>query len=414
MSRASKLARELARLELQCLGDLTRQNDDVLGDLDHISTLDEDGPGGAFNKSMRIKRTIDDLGATVQTAPAWTALAALLRSEYRLWKLNVDTPISANPFLSHWIDAILLLHVDTQGYQPSPTDDDDAEFGKGALSYRDIAAARLEMIKEMLKYGGDALGTATPRMLYKTRFPPKAIDIRPFVRMLEEGGIYDQGTAPVPPPGLTVPSKLADMDPGSPDASPVGSPGAPNLDFLDLTDSKLAPPPLPLRWKETILLNLDTNPSLAVHQLTHLPLTIATLDFLTTLITDLKLATHGIDPKSVVLSFVQHALRIVEYARQPPTPASEPPPQTDIGVNTYFGYGRDAQMWAVRVLLLFVKNLIQKGLVDVYPNKEYTLYYDIQEICTQYIWMGDVREFKAWIDQGRDFYRFPNADSDLP
>lgn len=54
----------------------------------------------------------------------------------------------------------------------------------------------------------------------------------------------------------------------------------------------------------------------------------------------------------------------------------------------------------MRVLLLFVKNLIQKGFVDVYPDKEYTLYYDIQEICTQYIWMGDVREFKAWLDEG--------------
>lgn len=399
MSGPSKLARELANLELQCLSDLSRQNDQVLQEVDHISTLNEDGPGGAFNKSMRIKGAIDDLEVKVQTEPSWTGLAALLRSEYRLWKLNVDTPIPANPFLSHWIDAILLLHVNTQGYQPTSNVDED--FGKGTLVYRDIAAARLEMIKEMLKYGGEALGTATPRMLYKTRFPPKAIDIRPFIRMLEDSGIYDKGTAPVPPPDLTVPSKVADMDPGSPDASPAGSPSAFNLDYLDLIDHKSASLPLGLRWKELISLNLESNPNLAVHQLTHLPLTITTLDFLTTLITDRKLATHGIDAKSVVHIFVQHALRIIEYARQPPGPTSEPPPQIDIGVNTYFGYGRDAQMWAVRVLLLFVKNLIQKGLVDVYPNKEYTLYYDIQEICTQYIWMGDVRGFKAWLDDGR-------------
>lgn len=400
MSLPPKLARELASLEFQCLSDLSRQNDEVLRELDHVSTLNEDGPGGAFNKSMRIKRAIDDLEAKVQTEPSWTALAALLRSEYRLWKLNVDTPIHANPFLSHWIDAILLLHVDTRGHQSNPSD--DSFFANGPLTYRDIAAARLEMIKEMLKYGGEALGTATPRMLYKTRFPPKAIDIRPFIRMLEEGGVYDKGTAPVPPPDLTVPSKVADMEPGSPDASPVGSQSTPSLNFLDSTDDKSAPAPLGLKWKETILYNLETetNLDLAVHQLTHLPLTITTLDFLTTLITDQKLAPHRIDSKSVVLSFVQHALRIIEYARQPPDPASEPPPQIDIGINTHFGYGRDAQMWAVRVLLLFVKNLIQKGFVDVYPDKEYTLYYDIQEICTQYIWMGDVREFKAWLDEG--------------
>ncbi|KAF3038950.1 hypothetical protein E8E11_006698 [Didymella keratinophila] len=352
MSAPSKLARELALLEFQCLSDLSRQNDDILRELDHISTLNEDGPGGAFNKSMRIKGTIDDLEAKVQTEPSWTALAALLRSEYRLWKLNVDTPIHANPFLSHWIDAILLLHVDSRGYQPNLSDD-DSFFANGPLTYLDIAAARLEMIKEMLKYGGEALGTATPRMLYKTRFPPKAIDIRPFLRMLEEGGIYDKGTAPVPPPDLTVSSKVADMEPGSPDASPVGSQSTPSLEFLDSTDDKSAPASLGLKWKETISYNLETetNLDLAVHQLTHLPLTITTLDFLTTLITDQKLAQYGIDPKPVVLSFVQHALRIIESARQPPDPASEPPPQTDIGINTYFGYGRDAQISAQTCLL---------------------------------------------------------------
>ena len=395
-----KLARELASLEFQCLSDLSRQNDEVLRELDHISTLNEDGPGGAFNKSMRIKGAIDDLEIKVRTEPSWAALAALLRSEYRLWNLNVDTPIHANPFLSHWIDAILLLHVDTQGYQPNLSDD-DSFFANGPLNYRDIAATRLEMIKEMLKYGGEALSTATPRMLYKTRFPPKAIDIRPFIRMLEEGGIYDEGTAPVPPPDLTVPSKVADMDPGSPDASPVGSQSKP----IDLTDDKPAQASLGLKWKETIVYNLANvrNLNLVVHQLTHLPLAITTLDFLTTLITDQSLVLHGIDSKSVVLSFVQHALRIIEYAQQPPDAESKPPPQIDIGVDTDFGYGRDAQVWAVKVLLLFVKNLIQKGFVDVYPNKEYTLYYDIQEICTQYIWMLDVREFKAWLDEGRTF-----------
>ncbi|KAF3046912.1 hypothetical protein E8E12_007078 [Didymella heteroderae] len=378
MSLHPKLARELATLELQCLSNLSRQNDEVLREVDHISTLREDGPGGAFEKSMRIKRMIDDLEAKVQTEPSWTALAALLRSEYRLWKLNVETDIRVNPFLSHWVEVILKLHADTQGYQPV-LEDDDGDFGKGALSCQDIAAARLEMLKELLKYGEEALTTATPRSLYITRFPPKPFDIRPFIRMLEEEGIYEPRTAPTPPPNLTVPSKVADMDPGSPGASSVGTPVNSSTDLT----YKPAPPTLGLKWKESILLNLETDPPLAVHQLTHLPLAITALDFLTTLITASKLATHGIDPKSVVLSFVQHALRIIEYARQPPDPASESPLQTDIGVNTYFGYGRDAQIWAVRVLLLFVKNLIQKGCVDVYPNKEYTLYYDIQEICTQ-------------------------------
>src|SRR5690348_13517888 len=93
----AKLAKELAGLEFQCLSDLKRQNDEVLREVDHISTLNEDGPGGAFNKSMRIKGTIDSLERQAQTEPSWSVLAGLLRSEYRLWKLNVNTPIQANP-----------------------------------------------------------------------------------------------------------------------------------------------------------------------------------------------------------------------------------------------------------------------------------------------------------------------------
>jgi hypothetical protein len=393
MNGPSALSWQLATLELQTLSDLTRQNAEVLRELDHVSTLQEDGVGGDFEKSLRVKRMIDEVASRVQTEPTWETLAVLLRSEYRLWQLNVGTAIRVNPFLSHWVEAIQKLDADTQGYQPNPHNE---RFLASNITYQDVAAARLEMLKELLKHGGEALMTATPRSLYTTRFPPKAIDIRPFIRMLEEEGIYERGSAP-PPPSLTFASKVADEHPTSPSASSVDTPNENNTDLPD------KPPPIPpFKWKESILLNLETSPTVAVHQLTHLPIAIVALDFLTTLVTGLTLAAHGIDAKSVVLSFVQHALRIIEYVRQPPGPTSEPPPhQTDIGMSADFGTGRDAQVWAVRVLLVFLKNLIKKCFVDVVPDHEYTLYYDIQEICTQYLWMADVREFKAWIDRGR-------------
>lgn len=383
----------LAKLELQSLSDLNRQNDEVLQEVEHISTLQEDGVGGAFGKSLRIKGMIDELAAKVQTEPNWCSLAALLRSEYRLWKLNLDTPIRFNPFLSHWVEAILQLNAVTQGYRPIL---DDRHVTNGAISNLDIAATRLEMLKELLKYGGEALMTATPQSLYTTRFPPKPFDIRPFIRMLEEEGIYEPSQT-IPPPNLTVPSRLAQTDPPSPSASSTDSP---NVSMTDLS-MKPAPQAPGLRWKELILLNLEHNPTAAVHQLTHLPIAIPALDFLTTLITGMKLTTHNISPKSVVLFFVQHALRIIEHAGQPPHTTSLPPSETDIGTSTFFGHGRDAQTRAMQLLLLFVKNLMNRGFVDVYPNGEYTLYYDIQEICTQYLWMKEVREFKAWIDEGK-------------
>ena len=58
------------------------------------------------------------------------------------------------------------------------------------------------------------------------------------------------------------------------------------------------------------------------------------------------------------------------------------------------GHGREAQCRAVKLLLLFVKNLIRKGLVgtDV-------LYFEIQEICVRYVWIKEVRDFRLWIEE---------------
>jgi hypothetical protein len=49
------------------------------------------------------------------------------------------------------------------------------------------------------------------------------------------------------------------------------------------------------------------------------------------------------------------------------------------------------------VLLLFIKNLIRKGLVGTE-----VLYFEIQEICVRYIWIKEVRDFKTWVEQGVD------------
>lgn len=381
----------LAKVELQTLSDLLRQNDEVLKEVDHISTLQEDGIGGGFEKSMRVKAMIDTLESGAQREPSWTGLAALVRSEYRLWKLNDHTPLRVNPFLSHWVEAIQRLDAVTQAYRPILDD----KYLEGIISAEDIAATRLEMLKELLKYGGEALMTATPQTLHFTRYPPKPFDIRPFIRMLEEEGIYEPSSASPPPSLTTMAPKVTHSD--SPAAS---SPGTSSVDSPQPPAAPLAVHP-GMKWRESILLNLEINPTLAIDQLTHLPIAIAALDFLTTLITGSKIRTHGINPKQIVLSFVQHALRIIEYTGQPPNPAIDPPPETDIGMSTDFGHGRDAQSRAIRLLLLFLKNLMRRGLVDVYPNMDFTLYYDIQEICTQYLWMKEVREFRAWLDEGK-------------
>ncbi|KAJ4309295.1 hypothetical protein N0V94_008996, partial [Neodidymelliopsis sp. IMI 364377] len=152
----------LARIELDALSDPDRTCADALKDLDHISTLQEDGAGGAFEKSLRVKSTIDTLEAQVQEQPSWKVLAAITNSEYRLWRLNAETPLRHNPFLSHWVEAVQRLEVEVVG-----------RSGKAAtheVSKEDIAATRLEMIKGLLRGNAtNELSTSTPRLLYDAR-----------------------------------------------------------------------------------------------------------------------------------------------------------------------------------------------------------------------------------------------------
>lgn len=360
----------LARIELEYLSDMVRRCADAVKDLDRVSTLREDAVGGTFEKSLRVKAMIDTLELQAQKQPSWETLAALISSEYRLWILNVDTPLRLNPFLSHWVEAVLRLEAAVNSHSGEPT--------IGGVSARDAAATRLEMIKRLLG-ANDVLATATPQQMYDARYPGTPFDVRPYVRMLEEEGVYDPSSTP------TAAST-------QPDISLIEEPTKPprKLTFEE--------------WKRDFVARIRTTQVwITIEELTHLPIALPTLDFLTTLITDFTLARNKIDYKTVISLYTQHALRLIEYMGQPPERAGTPPPQTDVGLGTatsVLDHGQEAQSRAIRLLLLFLKNLIRRGLVDVAPSEDTTLYYEIQEICVRYVWIREVREFRTWIDEG--------------
>ena len=54
--------------------------------------------------------------------------------------------------------------------------------------------------------------------------------------------------------------------------------------------------------------------------------------------------------------------------------------------------GREAQIRAIKLLVLFMTNLVRRGFVD--PQ---SIYYEAQEICVRYIWVSDVRAFRAFL-----------------
>lgn len=54
-------------------------------------------------------------------------------------------------------------------------------------------------------------------------------------------------------------------------------------------------------------------------------------------------------------------------------------------------YGKEAQSRAVIILLLFIKSSISKGFLEAT-----SLFFELQEICVRYVWIKEVRDFRAW------------------
>ncbi|KAJ8109730.1 hypothetical protein OPT61_g7247 [Boeremia exigua] len=373
----------LARVELEYLSDVGRDNLSVMKDLSHISTLQEDGIGGAFEKSLRVKGMIDELEVEARERPSWRMLAALVRSEFRLWQLNEQTPVRLNPFLSHWVEAIQRLQEGTQSH--------GAQASTDGVSAADIAATRLEMIKRMLLAGMDAVASATPQQLYNTRYPRTPFDVEPYIRMLEEEGIYEPSPAPSNP--TASPKATSHGDSAIDDQTPTHAPQTPTAQ-----EPSSKQRPTLQEWKASVLSQMAHDPSAVLAELTRLPIALPALEFLTNLVTNSTLSTHNINAKEVVLCFIQHALRLVEHMGQPAGMHHPAPPQTDIGIVVDDEHGREAQSRALRLLILFLKNLVRKGLVDVDPGEEFTLYYDLEGMYRSYMWMREVREFKMLIE----------------
>jgi len=140
-----------------------------------------------------------------------------------------------------------------------------------------------------------------------------------------------------------------------------------------------------------------------VQHLTSQPISLASLETLNTLLSSGILPNAGIDPAAVVRQYVQHGLRSLESSRGTFTTAAGFPEDSSEGYASGGGDAltppgsadRESRARTVKLLVLFIKNLIRKGLVG--PEE---LYYEIQEICVRYIWVREVREFRAFIEEG--------------
>lgn len=286
----------------------------------------------------------------------------LVNCEYRLYVVNQATPLRNNPFLSHWVEAIQRLGT--------PTAQRDAPAA-GALLSDEISTVRVELIKALLQSRNPSqFARASPRQLhnnYVSLRQTSPFHIRPYVRMLEEEGIYERTPEP-------------ELEPDS-DSSKSTASATPLTDFQ--------------RWKRGLLSRLATEPEHALAELTHLPLELSSLDFLTTLLQERTLQALDIEPAPVIADFIQHALRTMEAMGRSSgeTGGAAEGEEQEVLLES----GREAQTRGVRLLLLFMRNLIRKALLPLE-----SIYFEIQEICVRYVWIREVRQFRAFVEEGHE------------
>jgi hypothetical protein len=331
----------------------------------------------AFEQSLRIKNTIDVFEDMSRTTPSGHALAVLMNCEYQLWRLNADTLLKHNPFLSHWVEAI-------QRLDGKKGQENGASVAQDAIPAERINTARVLWIKTMLD-GGDITRWLryTPwevsSLLWKSGLQVP-FDLKPYIRMLEDEGIYEK--TPEPETAASV-SSVSEFH-GQANDRPT------NVDKteLSLEDSIQ-------RQKDDILRNLELQPETAIFDITRLPITLTYLDFLTTILTDRVLEKHSIDPAPVITQYIQHALRTVERMDKPPSPSAEATSEELRAESEVLEYGKEAQSRCIQLLLLFIKSLIRKGLIELD-----VLFYEIAEITVRYVWIKEVREFRTWAEEG--------------
>jgi hypothetical protein len=349
----SYLTAVLSDEEIDAISDPAQSHHDALRDLERVSKSARKQPETEFEHAIRIKNTLDAYEEKAKIQPSLEVLAVLLNCEARLEALNVETPMEYKPFLSHWVEAFMRLEkISTKEQQRAVTNGDPSD----AITWDEICQIRRSWIGRLLSDKTPITRDHSPQKAYQafrsTRSDTDSLDVQPWIRMLVETGVWDA-------PPSHIPTTQSD----------------------DINSTQ---------WQKALLEKIKSRPNIAIPDLTHLPLTLPSLDYLTTLLVNRTLENHAIDPATVITSYIQHALRLVEEMGGAP-----PIPDSQLNNGSVMEYGKEAQIRAVRLLLLFIKNLMRKGLVG--PQ---VLYFEVQEICVRYVWVREVREFRNWVEGG--------------
>ncbi len=161
---------------------------------------------------------------------------------------------------------------------------------------------------------------------------------------------------------------------------------------------------------------LRLDPDYTLHQLTHLPVELPALELWNGLLASKTLDGLVQDTSTVVCDFIQHGLRGIESALEPYD--GSPTVLSAYGGSDFddeLGSGdddsrssrssahavlvdrsADGQGRIIRLMVLFVRNLLRKRLVD-----QSALFFELQELCVRYLWVPEVRDLRAALHDKR-------------
>jgi hypothetical protein len=376
----------LTDAEVSAISDPNTLHRDATLELKRLSGLlhpDEDD----FEIGLRIWNTLCIYEEKAEREPSLEVLSVLLNGELRLWQITEGVGVEVNPFLTHWVEAVVRMecgYVNLRSYSgwlfmkfSLTLNCDSCSTGNDATN--DIFRTRAACIKGLIcANGADGMPGVSPHeTLHKaTMDDPYAsvFDIRKYMHILVDTEVWDKSLMsefPAPPKQVSNGKKAA---------------------FEPIAQEE--------PWQQVMLRKLSKQPEIAVQEITRLPLQIEHLEFLNKLLTDHTFEAHSIERSSVITPYIQHALRLVEEMEAPP-PTSDQDLPTNGSIDgmedgpTIVEYGKEAQSRAVKLLLLFIKNLIVKDLLGTQ-----WFYLEIEEICVRYVWIKEVRDFRTWLEEG--------------
>ncbi|QDS76085.1 hypothetical protein FKW77_006143 [Venturia effusa] len=342
-------------------------------------------------------------------------ITAALNAEYMILQLTFETPLRDHPFLLHWVTAAdhirgeLLANRDnlgTEEYSPQEI------LLRSRLEIIYFALDGLEQYKGKKEWPAEALGAMSPLELMehavRRKGDPEWLDLTTYAMALEKAGIPMSWEleALLPDPAAQSPEvRSVDVDRAQDhrdqhyrneygaarETAPASRPTA------KASDATKAP------TLQQIEHYLRVDPENTRQYLIRQDISLDSLNTLCHLAArdNHALESAGFEKIHVMREYIDYALRTIEamgqeehYNESSNTSNVSNDPSSDTSNEPR--RGRDEQERAITLLAMFLKHLVSNDLV-----RANEIYFEINEFCTRYIFVKEVRAFKDFLE-GRD------------